>query len=172
MKFLYPTCIYHPHRGWPHRNFVKVFDADRTTMIGQKVTENGTIWISLGMVSYLPSIVKQELISRLDSWTLPLEPRHRCTRSELNTCLRNDVLASCLLTKTHPRWRDSYTRHIDRPHLQWSRTIRFQGGNASTLNIVIFINHTLRQTDNANIRKILHNKSKKEIYVINGTPST
>ena len=97
---------------------------------------------------------QQELISRLDSRTLPLKPRHRCTSSVLRTCLRNDVLASCLLTK-HPRWRDSYTRptiwSIDRPHLQWSWTIRFRG-NASTLNIVIFVNHTWRQRDNANIR--------------------
>ena len=45
----------------------------------------------------------QELISRLDSRTLPLEqPRHRCTSSVLSTCLRNDVLASCLLTKHAP----------------------------------------------------------------------
>jgi len=44
----------------------------------------------------------QELISRLDSRTLPLEPRHRCTSSALSTCLRNDVLASCLLTKHAP----------------------------------------------------------------------
>ena len=98
----------------------------------------------------------QELISRLDSRTLPLEPRHRCISSVLSICLRNDVLTSCLLTKHIPRWRDSYTRPtiwcIYRPHLQWSWTIRFQG-NASTLNIVIFINHTWRQTDHANIRK-------------------
>jgi len=33
------------------------------------------------------------------SRTLPLEPCHRCTSSVLGTCLRNDVLASCLLTK-------------------------------------------------------------------------
>ena len=45
---------------------------------------------------------KQELISRLDSRTLPFEPRHRCTSSVLSTCLRNDVLASCLLTKHTP----------------------------------------------------------------------
>jgi len=44
----------------------------------------------------------QELISRLDSRTLLLEPRHRCTSSVLSTCLRNDVLASCLLTKHTP----------------------------------------------------------------------
>ena len=44
----------------------------------------------------------QELISSLDSRTLPLEPRHRCTSSVLSTCLRNDVLASCLLTKHAP----------------------------------------------------------------------
>jgi len=44
----------------------------------------------------------KELISRLDSRTLPLEPRHRCTSSVLSTCLRNDVLASCLLTKHTP----------------------------------------------------------------------
>ena len=48
------------------------------------------------------SIYLQELISRLDSRTLPLEPRHRCTSSVLSTCLRNDVLASCLLTKHTP----------------------------------------------------------------------
>jgi len=41
----------------------------------------------------------QELISRLDSRTLPLEPRHRCTSTVLSTWLRNNVLASCLLTK-------------------------------------------------------------------------
>ena len=33
-KFLYPTCIWRPHRGWPRRNFVHVFDADKTRMIG------------------------------------------------------------------------------------------------------------------------------------------
>ena len=27
-------CIYHLHRGWPRRNFVKMFDADKTRMIG------------------------------------------------------------------------------------------------------------------------------------------
>jgi len=117
----------------------------------------------------------QELISRLDSRTLPLEPHHSCTSSVLSTCLQNDVLASCLPTKHTPD--DVIVTHalllwfIDRPHLQWPWTIRFQG-NASTLNIVIFINHTWRQTDNANIRgKKLQNKSKKEIYVINSTPS-
>jgi len=48
--------------------------------------------------------IKQELISRLDSRTLPLEPRHRCTSSVLyiSICLRNDVLARCLLTKHAP----------------------------------------------------------------------
>jgi len=35
---------------------------------------------------------------------LPLEPRHHCTRSVLSTCLRNDVLASCLLTKHTPNY--------------------------------------------------------------------
>jgi len=45
---------------------------------------------------------QQEQISRLDSLTLPLESRHRCTSSVLSTCLRNDVLASCLLTKHTP----------------------------------------------------------------------
>ena len=36
LKFLYPTCIWRSHsdRGWPCRNFVKVFDADNTRMIG------------------------------------------------------------------------------------------------------------------------------------------
>jgi len=33
-KFLYPTCIYRTRRGWPCRNFVKMFDADKTKMIG------------------------------------------------------------------------------------------------------------------------------------------
>ena len=37
---------------------------------------------------------KQELIWRLDSRTLPLEPRHCCTSSVRNTCLRNAVLVS------------------------------------------------------------------------------
>jgi len=39
---------------------------------------------------------KQELISRLDSRTLPFERRHRCASSVPSTCLRNDVLASRL----------------------------------------------------------------------------
>jgi len=47
-------------------------------------------------------VQRQELVSRLDSRTLPLEPRHRCTSSVLITCLRNDMLASCLLTKHTP----------------------------------------------------------------------
>ena len=33
-KFLYPTCIYHPRRGWSRRNFVKIFDGNKTRMIG------------------------------------------------------------------------------------------------------------------------------------------
>ena len=33
-KFLYPTCVYRPAEGWPRRNFVKLFDADKTRMIG------------------------------------------------------------------------------------------------------------------------------------------
>jgi len=37
---------------------------------------------------------KQELIWRLDSRTLPLEPRHCYTCSVRNTCLRNAVLVS------------------------------------------------------------------------------
>ena len=45
---------------------------------------------------------EQELISRLDSRTLPLQPCHRCTSSVLSTCPRNDVLASCLVTKHTP----------------------------------------------------------------------
>ena len=40
--------------------------------------------------------MEQELISRLDSRTLPLKPRHRCARSVPSTCLRNDVLANRL----------------------------------------------------------------------------
>jgi len=51
---------------------------------------------------FLNNSVKQKLISRLDSRTLPLEPRHRCKSSVLSTCLRNDVLASYLLTKHTP----------------------------------------------------------------------
>jgi len=35
--FLYPTCIYHPSGGWLCRNFVKIFDADETRMIGWKI---------------------------------------------------------------------------------------------------------------------------------------
>ena len=33
MKFLYPTCIKRPRRGWPRQNFVKMFDAGKTSMI-------------------------------------------------------------------------------------------------------------------------------------------
>jgi len=33
-KFLYPTCIYHPCKRWPRENFVKMFDAGKTRMIG------------------------------------------------------------------------------------------------------------------------------------------
>jgi len=33
-KFLYFTCIYRPRTGWPHQNLAKVFDADKTRMIG------------------------------------------------------------------------------------------------------------------------------------------
>ena len=33
-KFLYPTCIYHPRRGWHRHNFVKMFGADKTRMMG------------------------------------------------------------------------------------------------------------------------------------------
>jgi len=43
--------------------------------------------------------IKQELISRLGNRTLPLKPHHRCTSGVPSTCLRNDVLASRLLTK-------------------------------------------------------------------------
>ena len=42
---------------------------------------------------------QKKLISRLDGRMLLLEPRHRCTSSVSTTCLRNDVLASRLLTK-------------------------------------------------------------------------
>jgi len=34
---LYPVCIYRPGRGWPRRNFVKMYDADKTRMIGVKL---------------------------------------------------------------------------------------------------------------------------------------
>jgi len=34
-KFLYPSCIYRPHRLWLRRNFVKMFDVGDTRMIGQ-----------------------------------------------------------------------------------------------------------------------------------------
>jgi len=30
--FLYPTSVYRPSRGWPRRNFVKIFDAGKTRM--------------------------------------------------------------------------------------------------------------------------------------------
>jgi len=33
-KFLYPTYIQRPRRGWPRRNFVNMFDAGKTRMIG------------------------------------------------------------------------------------------------------------------------------------------
>ena len=146
--------------------YVKTFSSNPGTSRTDRQTDGQTdrIAISISRV-------------RLDSRTLPLELRHHCTSSVLSTCLRNDVLASCLLTKhsTHPRWRDSYTCptiwSIDMPHLQWPWTIRFQG-NASMLNIVIFINHTWRQTNLMQIYgKKLQNKSKKEISVINGMPS-
>ena len=103
----------------------------------------------------LANLDSQELISRLDSQTLPLEPRHRAKQRAKHLSAER---CACKLfaDKTRPRWRDSYSRptiwSIDRPHLQWSWTIRFRG-NASTLNIVIFINHTWWQTYNANIRK-------------------
>ena len=55
---------------------------------------------------------EQEIVSSLDSRTLPLELRHRCTSSVPNTCLRNAVLASRLLTK---RTLDElHTPHYDR----------------------------------------------------------
>ena len=33
MGYLYPTCILRPRRGWPRRNFVKMFDTDKTRVI-------------------------------------------------------------------------------------------------------------------------------------------
>jgi len=68
------------------------------------------VQVSILQLSTEKHKLEQELISRLDSRTLPLEPRHRCISSVLSTCLRNDVLASCLLTKHTRRWRDSHTR--------------------------------------------------------------
>jgi len=45
-KFLYPTCIYRPCRS--RRNFVKMYDADKTTMIGLPYGEK-TMTISLAI---------------------------------------------------------------------------------------------------------------------------
>ena len=65
---------------------------DLTSRVNQKQMEGSKIHCTM----------EKELISRLDSRTLPLEPRHRCTRSVLSTCLRNDVIASSMLTKHTP----------------------------------------------------------------------
>jgi len=34
-----PTCIWRSRRGWPRRNFVKMFDADKTRMIGYRMVK-------------------------------------------------------------------------------------------------------------------------------------
>ena len=87
--------------AWGRLGYKQLYFINFWTPISPKLIEVGIeIWYAGGCVGL--QIVKQELISRLDSRTLPLEPRHRCTSSVLSTCLRNDVLASCFLTKHTP----------------------------------------------------------------------
>ena len=38
-RFLNPTCIWRLRRVWPRRNFVKMFDADKTRMIGYRTVK-------------------------------------------------------------------------------------------------------------------------------------
>jgi len=45
------------------------------------------------------NISMQLVATSLDLVLLPLEPRHRCTNSLPSSCVRNDVLASRLLTE-------------------------------------------------------------------------
>ena len=46
-KFLYPTCIYRPPRGWHRHNFVKIFGADKNVE-----------WVGYHMVKKLWQYVK------------------------------------------------------------------------------------------------------------------
>jgi len=51
-KFLYPTCIQRPRRGWPRRNFVKMFEADKTRMIGLPYGEKQWRYIKPVFIQY------------------------------------------------------------------------------------------------------------------------
>ena len=58
-KFVYPASIYRPRKGWPSRNLVKVFDADKTRMIG----------LPYGEKNYDNKLSRFHLIPQLDGRT-------------------------------------------------------------------------------------------------------
>ena len=58
-KFLYPSCIQRPRRGWPRQNFVKMFDACKTRMIG----------LPYGEKNYDDMLSRFHLIPERHGWT-------------------------------------------------------------------------------------------------------
>jgi len=75
------------------------------------------------------SIEYKKLFSRWNRRTLPLEPRYRCKSGLPNSCLRNDVLASRLLTK-------HISAHVWVLFTTWpSKLIWVRGRGLSTLGL-------------------------------------
>ena len=58
-KSLYPSCILCPCREWPHRNFVKMFDAGKTRMIGRPYGEK-TVTIRYAVFIWYRSVTGRQ----------------------------------------------------------------------------------------------------------------
>jgi len=70
--------LYHPRRGWPRRNFVKVFDADKTRMIGLPYGEKKLWQYVKPFSSDTGTLTRGKNLSnitrhRLESWILPVQ---------------------------------------------------------------------------------------------------
>jgi len=59
-KSLYPSCILCPCREWPHRNFVKMFDAGKTRMIGRPYGEKKTVTIRYAVFIWYRSVTGRQ----------------------------------------------------------------------------------------------------------------
>jgi len=97
--------LYHPRRGWPRRNFVKVFDADKTRMIG----------LPYGEKNYDNMLSRFHLIP--ERWrAVKTYPTLHAIGWRAESCLFN--LLQCLLTSSRMSWMN-FNRHSKWQRQSW-----------------------------------------------------